>query len=522
MFCGRISVMRRISAAGSAAPPDPDPLARPAAGPRHEQLNPPPPLNRFLAILLCLSAFALTGLAAAAAAGAQVPTLQQTSAAAPYSARVGISTHMRYFPQANITYQLRRISSGGVKWIREDFAWPQLEPQRGVYDWRLSDELMKGASAARVSVLPIIGMTPKWASSDPSGNGEKTWPPRDNADYARFVDAVVARYGRNGSFWKAHPNLAPMPITTVQLWNEPWGFFSWKPEPDPARYAALAKAGSRAAKARDPYIKVIAVGDILQSRTDKVARPWLAELLKDRELVGLTDAWGTAAYPGPRNQGPYESRSRPEYNFGRIRMLRDMTLAANAARPIWITEIGWSTGPNDPEKITEAKQAEYMNDAVRRITDEWGGFVEKAFLYSWDRPLDAADNGYKIYGLRRDNDTLLPAWKAVTDVTRFGPPAAWTAPNLPPVAGFKSSAVTVRAWDKVTFTSTSRDPDGMITSHAWDVDNDGFFDDEWRTQTTREYKYVGTYRIRLRVTDKHGAESVATWVVNVVPRPPGT
>jgi hypothetical protein len=61
----------------------------------------------------------------------------------------------------------------------------------------------------------------------------------------------------------------------------------------------------------------------------------------------------------------------------------------------------------------------------------------------------------------------------------------------------------------------------MITSYGWDLDNDGYFDDEWRSQTTRVYKYPGSYRIRLRVTDKFGAESVATWVVEVVPRPPG-
>ena len=470
---------------------------------------------------MCLAAFTIAGLAAAAGASAQVATNSQTLAAAPYASRIGICTHMRYFPLATISYQLQRISAGGVKWIREDFAWSQLEPTRGVYDWHLSDELMKGASSARVSVFPIIGLSPRWASSDPSGAGGSNWPPRDNADYARFVDAVIARYGRGGSFWKARPNLTPMPITAIQLWNEPWGFFSWKPDPDPVRYAALAKAGARAAKARDPQIKVVTVGDVLQSRTDKTAKPWLAELLKDRELVSLTDAWGAAAYPGPRTQGPYDMKSRPEYNFGRIRMIRDMTLAADAARPIWITEMGWSTGPNDPERVSESKQAEYTNDAVRRAVDEWGGFVEKAFLYSWDRPLDAVDNGYKMYGLRRDNDSLLPAWKTVTNTTRFGPPPAWTVPNLPPIANFKSDLATVRAWDKVTFTSNSRDPDGMITSYAWDLDNDGYFDDEWRPQTTRVYKYPGSYRIRLRVTDKFGAESVATWVVNVVPRPPG-
>jgi hypothetical protein len=458
-------------------------------------------------------AIAVMALAWAAAADAQTP-----ATAASYQSRLGVGTHMRTFPQKNMRYELQRISASGIKWIREDFSWPQIEPFKGQWDWHLTDELMTAASSAQLSVLPIANQSPMWASSDPSGAGGSTWPPRANADYARFVAAIVERYGPGGAFWRAHPELAPKPIGAVQIWNEPWGFFSWKPEPNPGAYAALAKAAATAVNARNPSIKVLVAGDVLQSRADKSVRPWLADLLKvDPSLPPLVDAWAVSTYPGPRTQGPYQAKSRPEWNFGRVQMVRDMTVAAGAARPIWLTEMGWSTGPDDPERVSEATQAHYVRDAARRAVEEWGTFVERAFVYSWDRPMDAAD--FKVYGLRRDDDSVRPAWTELSNLARFGP--APRPPNLPPVAGFRTDVPNPQAWDKMTFYSTSKDPDGFVTSQAWDLDGDGYFDDDWRSQAGRVFKYPGNYRVRLRVTDMRGAQSIATWIVPVARRDPG-
>src|SRR3954470_21593967 len=139
-----------------------------------------PRLPRFLLTLVAAVACSMATLAA--------PALAQTSSGNPYANRFGVCTHLRYFDQSLVRPELQRISASGIKWIREDFSWAQVESTRGVYDWSRTDNLMAAASSADVEVLPILGQSPPWASTDPSGKGDPAFPPKSNVDYAHFVD----------------------------------------------------------------------------------------------------------------------------------------------------------------------------------------------------------------------------------------------------------------------------------------------------------------------------------------------
>ena len=48
-----------------------------------------------------------------------------------------------------------------------------------------------------------------------------------------------------------------------------------------------------------------------------------------------------------------------------------------------------------------------------------------------------------------------------------------TVPSQPPVASFDIAPASPLTGEIVTFTSTSTDPDGVVTDVAWDTDNDG-------------------------------------------------
>lgn len=91
-----------------------------------------------------------------------------------------------------------------------------------------------------------------------------------------------------------------------------------------------------------------------------------------------------------------------------------------------------------------------------------------------------------------------------------------TVANRPPRASFDHSPQEPRPNQEVTFTSTSMDPDGEIVSQAWDLDNDGEFDDGEGTSAQRRFRRPTTYTIRLRVTDDHGATDVAVQELDVV------
>jgi hypothetical protein len=87
--------------------------------------------------------------------------------------------------------------------------------------------------------------------------------------------------------------------------------------------------------------------------------------------------------------------------------------------------------------------------------------------------------------------------------------------NQPPNASFTYSPTSPRVRENVTFTSTSSDPDGSIASQAWDLDNDGQFDDGTGATASRSFDKKGSYVVRLRVTDDQGASAVASRTVTV-------
>ena len=79
--------------------------------------------------------------------------------------------------------------------------WSAIEPRRGVLRWDGLDEEVTAARSAGAKVVYVFGPTPAWAGD------LSTDPPRDIADFRRFVDAIVARYGSG--------------IDAYEIWNEP-------------------------------------------------------------------------------------------------------------------------------------------------------------------------------------------------------------------------------------------------------------------------------------------------------------
>jgi polysaccharide biosynthesis protein PslG len=348
---------------------------------------------------------------AACADGVVTPPVNQ------YAGRVGIGAHMLRNGETDVAQQLHRLHAGGIDWVREDFSWAQIEPERGVFDWASSDRYMAAAATAGVSVLAIADYSAPWASSDPSGNGDQDYPPSNDQDFANYTQALAERYGTNGTFWHLNPNLPARPLAAIELWNEPYGYWFWKPGPDPAAYAKLVEAASAAVRAVDPNIKLLASGDLVavygnDSRTQW--RDWLTALLDaDPRIVYAIDAWSVHPYPSPWNLGPYGKSWSPRLSFSRVEQIHSILVARSADKPIWITEIGWTTATGVQGAVSEQTQARYLVSAVKRAINEWGSFVPRIFVFSWDKasgiPTDRDTNN----GLRRADDSSTPAWYAL-------------------------------------------------------------------------------------------------------------
>jgi hypothetical protein len=89
--------------------------------------------------------------------------------------------------------------------------------------------------------------------------------------------------------------------------------------------------------------------------------------------------------------------------------------------------------------------------------------------------------------------------------------------NQPPSASITTDGAAGDAPLTVAFDGSSSidtDPGDTLT-YAWDLDDDGAFDDATTPQASFTFEDRGTHRVRLRVTDAAGATDVATTLVTV-------
>jgi plastocyanin len=92
--------------------------------------------------------------------------------------------------------------------------------------------------------------------------------------------------------------------------------------------------------------------------------------------------------------------------------------------------------------------------------------------------------------------------------------------DRPPTAGFVFTPVAPGPGDRVTFFSTSSDPDGPIVEQTWDLDNNGSFGDATGPTAARTFPAAGPYTVRLRVTDSDGlsVETAQTLAIGSFPQ----
>ena len=270
-----------------------------------------------------------------------------------------------------------RMSENGVGIMRVQMSWKKVQPTEGECesslqipgvpvpgecDWSHYDEVIGGAAAAGVEVMPYLLTVPQWISGD-----ENTPPIRSDADRAAWttwVQAAVRRYGPNGTFWAEeyptrHPGAASLPIHRWQIWNEPSDGTFWHPKPDPAEYGELLELTSGAIHATDPAAETILAGVFGSPNEDQNgidAKPYLSALFRSRDLSGAVDSLALHPY------GPNLKRS-----FGQVRRARKVFQRAGFGdRPLWLTELGWASGGPHPQlSKTPAKQASLLRKAYR-------------------------------------------------------------------------------------------------------------------------------------------------------------
>jgi hypothetical protein len=254
-------------------------------------------------------------------------------------------------------------------------------------DFTTIDAVVAASAAAGLDVLPVVLRTPAWAAADPRQGASS---PRTPVPYARFLTALVHRYGPGGAFWAGRPDLSPRPIRRWQVWNEPDIRKYWSRQPFAASYVRLLRAAHRAIHAADPGARVLLAG--------LTNRSWI-------DLRRVYEAGGRGAF----DIAAAHPFSRRLANVVKIVALvrREMRRHGDRRTPLALTELSWSSGAGHSKlnygwETTEQGQAQRIRAALPRLAALRGPLrLDVVYWYTWlSRPIGGRDS-FDYSGLRR-------------------------------------------------------------------------------------------------------------------------
>jgi Cellulase (glycosyl hydrolase family 5) len=272
--------------------------------------------------------------------------------------------------------RIESAASEGATLMRLLVHWNQTVPVRPSrpsdpfdpdYNFGDLDEAIRTAQRADLEVVLTIVGTPRWANG---GRGPNVMPTRVS-DFEAFGKAIASRYsGRHDGY--------PF-VRFWTVWNEPNLQLFLKPQFDrqgrsvaPRNYAKLYAAGYRGIKAGNPQA-LVAMGETSARGTDnpRGVRPvhspgrFLEQLAKANRKLRF-DAWSHHPYPFTPNLKPSQKVRWPNVTLGSLPTLHAKLkqLFKRKSVPIWVTEYGHETRPQDAFGISYAKQAAYVRQSI--------------------------------------------------------------------------------------------------------------------------------------------------------------
>ncbi|MBN1581713.1 MAG: hypothetical protein JXA89_13495, partial [Anaerolineae bacterium] len=289
----------------------------------------------------------------------------------------------------------------------EDRRW---EPHRSA--WEKYDHIVDLAEQYGIEIIARLDNPPNWTRAVNDEHNSKH-PPDNTADFGDFVYAVVSRYkGR---------------IRYYQIWNEPNLVDEWG-EVNAHAYVELLKVAYTRAQEADPECVIVA-GAL--SATIELDAQTLGRGINDFIYLqqmydaGAADHFHILSMQGyGLYSGPTDRRMRPRVlNFSRPRYVREIMVAnGDVHKPIWISELDWSTPPEGVFPAygrvkDEATRARYVVEAYERMQEEWP-WMGVACFWFFKRATDLErEQAWYYFRMVEPDFTPLPVYEAMKQYT---------------------------------------------------------------------------------------------------------
>jgi len=267
---------------------------------------------------------------------------------------------------------LDEVVRADIGWVRIDFRWSIVEPERDVYDWRKYDALLDRIEARGLRVYAGFGSTPAWATSGSEGSGV----PDDPDEWQEFCYLAAARYRSRVDAWG--------------MWNEPNQTRFW--EGTRAEYIEIILLrGAAAVRAADPGALVC--GPDLAHLSSSNWDEWLSEVITEAgHALDVVTHHIYSSY-GRAFEVIYDLEDKPSLPFGSPSVRKLLADTGWWGRPFWLTETGLQSsdyGQNAQAEFFE----EVLEDCFGPQAAAW--WVDRIFFYHLH---DAPDPAPTTFGI---------------------------------------------------------------------------------------------------------------------------
>jgi hypothetical protein len=290
----------------------------------------------------------------------------------------GFEAYLWWKPEI-ATRDLGLIREAGFTWVKQTFAWRDIEIEPGKYDWSRADQVVFLVTEVFTRNLIIrLDREPYWDRRDyPLDAGIAAGPPRNLAHFFHFCEVIARRYRGK--------------VAAYQVWNEPNLAREWAGQPpNPAEYVAMLRGCYAAIKRGDPDALVISAGLAPTGDGPPLAMPHEAFLVAMYEAGAAPyfDLLGVHA-PGFRaapEVPPGMAASIPElggqrfFAFRHVEDLRAiMERFGDGHKQVAVLEFGWTTDPINTDyawfAVDEQLKADYMVRAFRWAKQNWRPWI---------------------------------------------------------------------------------------------------------------------------------------------------